>query len=72
MCLRPFGGPLSSVPPLIFAIKVSCFNVHGDRGLVLVQVAERVLCAVVVRVVVGVDGLRLEAGDGVEPPGAVG
>merc|ERR1719171_1418897 len=40
--------------------------VRLHRRLVLVQVAERVLRAVVVRVVVGVDRLRLEAGDGIE------
>ena len=36
------------------------------RGLVLVQVGERVLGPVVVGIIVGVDGLGLQAGDGVE------
>merc|ERR1719213_1605899 len=40
--------------------------VRLHRRLVLVQVAERVLGAVVVGVVVRVDGLRLEAGNRVE------
>mmetsp|Transcript_68621 Transcript_68621/g.196816 ORF Transcript_68621/g.196816 Transcript_68621/m.196816 type:complete len:351 (+) Transcript_68621:138-1190(+) len=40
--------------------------VRLDRRLVLMQVRERVLGAVVVRVVVGVDRLRLQAGDRVE------
>ena len=41
--------------------------VRLHRRLVLVQVAERVLGAVVVGVVVRVDGLRLQARDRVEP-----
>merc|ERR1719449_384329 len=40
--------------------------VGRDRGLVLVEVSERVLGAVVVSIIVGVDGLRLETGNGIE------
>ena len=40
--------------------------VRLHRRLVLVQVRERVLGPVVVRIVVGVDGLGLEPGNGVE------
>eukprot|EP00405_Crypthecodinium_cohnii_P052009 CAMPEP_0206599102 /NCGR_PEP_ID=MMETSP0325_2-20121206/44994_1 /ASSEMBLY_ACC=CAM_ASM_000347 /TAXON_ID=2866 /ORGANISM="Crypthecodinium cohnii, Strain Seligo" /LENGTH=165 /DNA_ID=CAMNT_0054110139 /DNA_START=87 /DNA_END=584 /DNA_ORIENTATION=- len=37
-----------------------------NRGLVLVQVSQWVLSSVVVGIVVGIDGLRLEASNGVE------
>ena len=40
--------------------------VGRDRGLVLVKVSERVLGAVVMSIIVSVDGLRLETGNGIE------
>merc|ERR1719158_1136376 len=40
--------------------------VGRDRSLVLVKVSQRVLGAVVVSIIVGVDGLRLETGNGIE------
>mmetsp|Transcript_66431 Transcript_66431/g.192510 ORF Transcript_66431/g.192510 Transcript_66431/m.192510 type:complete len:237 (+) Transcript_66431:2-712(+) len=40
--------------------------VRLNRRLVFVQVGQRILCAVMVRIVVRVDGLRLEPGDGIE------
>lgn len=40
--------------------------VRLDRGLVVVQVFERVLGTVVVGIIVSIDGLRLESGNGIE------
>merc|ERR1719387_1791156 len=37
-----------------------------DRCLILMEVCQRILCTIVVRVIVGIDGLRLETRNGIE------